>query len=459
MKYMLDKYYSKRTMLGLFSDFSLLFILTAGVIIGQVDRPWDVVPLVSVLGLALALGMLFINLLAGLYRQAQGCSLLQSCARAAIALVATLVMTYSLMPVDALSGDAAILVVMMGVSAIIVRRVFVERRSAAGQRADRHKILIFGSGPAARLVGAALKSANSGVELVGYVPGPNEEQQAAAGSDVLFRRGPLMQTVMDLQVNEIIVALGERRGGSMPLRELLDCKLLGIKVVDAASRFEQTLGKINVDYPNASWFIFGGGFNQSATRVAFKRFCDILFATILIVLAMPVMFITAILIALDSRGPILYRQERVGLNGKTFNIVKLRSMYVDMEMDSKPSWTVEDDRRITRVGKVIRKTRIDELPQLFNVLSGEMSLVGPRPEQPFFVESLTRDIPYYAVRHSVKPGITGWAQVRYQYGATVEDTIEKLQYDLYYVKNHNLLLDLFILVDTIVVVITGRGAR
>jgi exopolysaccharide biosynthesis polyprenyl glycosylphosphotransferase len=180
---------------------------------------------------------------------------------------------------------------------------------------------------------------------------------------------------------------------------------------------------------------------------------------VLIVVALPIMLMTAVVILVESRGPVLYRQERVGLNGRLFNVIKFRSMRTDAEVDGKPRWASATDDRVTKVGKVIRKLRIDELPQLFNVLGGSMSLVGPRPERPYFVDKLTQEIPYFAVRQSVKPGVTGWAQVRYHYGASVEDSAEKLQYDLYYVKNHSLFLDLIVLFETVGVVLTGQGAH
>jgi exopolysaccharide biosynthesis polyprenyl glycosylphosphotransferase len=205
--------------------------------------------------------------------------------------------------------------------------------------------------------------------------------------------------------------------------------------------------------------IFGDGFNQGSWRSGIKRLSDVLFGLILIALSAPIMLVTALLIKLDSRGPILYKQERVGQNNSTFMVAKFRSMRTDAEKDGTPRWASAQDDRVTRVGQFMRKLRIDELPQLFNVLKGEMSLVGPRPERPYFVEQLTEQIPYFAVRHSVKPGVTGWAQVRYAYGATVEDAQNKLQYDLYYVKNHSLFLDLVVLFETIGVVLTGKGAR
>ena len=194
-------------------------------------------------------------------------------------------------------------------------------------------------------------------------------------------------------------------------------------------------------------------------RTAIKRLFDILSAAVLIFLTLPIMLITMLLVVLESSGPVFYRQERVGFNGRLFNVVKFRSMRPDAEKDGTPLWAAVKDDRVTKVGKFIRKVRIDELPQLFCVLNGDMSMVGPRPERPYFVDQLTRQIPYYAVRQSVKPGVTGWAQVRYHYGATLEDSAEKLQYDLYYVKNHSLFLDIVILFETVGVVLMAKGAR
>jgi sugar transferase (PEP-CTERM system associated) len=243
------------------------------------------------------------------------------------------------------------------------------------------------------------------------------------------------------------------------MRELLDCKLAGIRVFDITTYFERMLGQIRIDYVNAGWLIFGDGFNQGLYRTLVKRAFDIVCSTVLILVSAIVMVLTAIAIKLESRGPVFYRQERVGANGKTFKVTKFRSMRTDAEKDGKPVWAAAQDSRVTRIGAIIRRTRIDELPQLFNVLKGEMSLVGPRPERPYFVEQLKQEIPYYSVRHSIKPGVTGWAQVKYQYGSTVEDSAEKLQYDLYYVKNHSLFLDFVVLFETVGVVLTGKGAR
>jgi sugar transferase (PEP-CTERM system associated) len=260
-------------------------------------------------------------------------------------------------------------------------------------------------------------------------------------------------------VDRIVVAVGDRRGGVLPLNQLLDCKLAGIKVLDFSSYFEQVFGQVRVDSLRASWLIFGEGFRQGTVRTSVKRAFDIVASLVLLLLAAPVMLITALLIAFESGVPILYRQERVGQGGRIFQVIKFSSMRNDAERDGKPRWATSNDNRVTRVGRTIRKLRIDELPQLFNVLKGDMSLVGPRPERPYFVEQLSEQVPFYGARHSIKPGVTGWAQVRYAYGASVEDSVQKLQYDLYYVKNHSLFLDLLIFVETIEVVLTGRGAQ
>jgi sugar transferase (PEP-CTERM system associated) len=255
------------------------------------------------------------------------------------------------------------------------------------------------------------------------------------------------------------VAVGDRRGGVLPLRELLDCKLNGIRVFDMSSHYEHHLGQIPLDSLNASWLIFGNGFRQDLARRLVKRAFDIVCSVTLLVLSLPIMLLAALAIAWESGLPILYRQERIGHNNRSFHVIKFRSMRIDAEKDGCPQWASSNDSRVTRVGKIIRKLRIDELPQLISVLKGDMSLVGPRPERPFFVEQLTAEVPFYAVRHSLKPGLTGWAQVRYSYGACKDDAVRKLQYDLYYVKNHSLLLDLKILFSTIGVVLTGKGAQ
>ncbi|HQO28335.1 MAG TPA: TIGR03013 family PEP-CTERM/XrtA system glycosyltransferase, partial [Accumulibacter sp.] len=323
----------------------------------------------------------------------------------------------------------------------------------------RHRVLVFGVGEESQAVSGVLRKYDPDIEIVGFYPGVGETECAVPSQSVLSRDVSLSDTAHNLKVDEIIVAVRERRGGVLPLRELLDCKLSGVRVLDLASYFERALGQIRLDSLRVGWLIFGEGFRQGWRRAAVKRLSDIVLATVLLILALPIMLLTAFMIVLENGFPIFYKQERVGLDGRLFKVIKFRSMRTDAESDGKPRWATADDDRVTRVGRFIRKVRIDELPQLYNVLMGDMSLVGPRPERPYFVDKLTRDIPFYAVRHSVKPGVTGWAQVRYPYGATVDDSIQKLQYDLFYVKNHTLFLDILILFQTVGVVLTGKGAR
>ena len=409
---------------------------------------------------SLAAGLFVINTASGFYQTSYHLTRSQACARAAMALLIALPLTYglfSLLP-QGLEGRVALtLTAMIGVAAVIVRRVYITH-SATGKR-TRSRILIYGAGPAARLVGNTLRQSDPFVEIVGYYPGANETELVVPAHERLATNRSLKDTAEALRVDELVVAVTERRAGSMPLRELLDCKIFGVKVYDIATHFEKTLGQIRIGYVNAGWLIFGDGFNQGLIRSAVKRAFDVVCSLLLLVLAAPIMLLTAVAIKLDSRGPAFYRQDRVGLDGRVFNIVKFRSMQNDAEKDGQPRWATASDDRVTRVGQCIRLLRIDELPQLFNVLRGDMSLVGPRPERPYFVDQLTQQVPYFAVRHSVKPGVTGWAQVRYQYGSTVEDAVQKLQYDLYYVKNHSLFLDIVILFETIAVVLTGKGAR
>jgi sugar transferase (PEP-CTERM system associated) len=257
----------------------------------------------------------------------------------------------------------------------------------------------------------------------------------------------------------IIVARDPADSGSAPARALLDCKLRGVPVFDEAGFCEQHLGRIDLDSLHADWLLFADRFTHSRASNAVKRGIDVCISLALLLLTLPLMVLTAALVWADSPGPVLYRQERTGLHGKPFTLLKFRSMAIDAEKGGSPRWAAHQDPRITRVGSFIRPMRIDELPQLMNVLRGEMSMVGPRPERPHFVDQLARIIPFYGERNYVKPGITGWAQVNYPYGASVEDARQKLSYDLYYVKNRSLMLDLLILLATIRVILFREGAR
>jgi sugar transferase (PEP-CTERM system associated) len=270
----------------------------------------------------------------------------------------------------------------------------------------------------------------------------------------------LSATAHALEVDEIVMAMDDRRQ-QFPLKELLDCRLKGIDVVELASFLERETGKVYLDILIPSWMIFGDGFRRDFIRRYSERAFDIVASLVLLMVTLPVMLLTMLAIKLEEgiRAPLLYGQPRVGCAGKVFRVMKFRSMRLDAESDGRARWAKANDDRVTRVGRFIRKVRIDELPQLFNVLGGQMSFVGPRPERPEFVGQLSETIPYYDIRHAVKPGITGWAQLCYPYGASEQDALEKLQYDLYYVKNHSLVVDVLILLQTVEVILFNKGAR
>ncbi|WP_263771547.1 TIGR03013 family XrtA/PEP-CTERM system glycosyltransferase [Propionivibrio soli] len=407
-----------------------------------------------------ALIMVMLNAWLGLYHRGHTRTLEQTRARAVLSLYLSVPIAYGVFSLLSIADANQKLLLLSGLAALfgtLAHRVYTMHSRAGSMML--HRVLIFGAGPEAKSVGKVLKRSDPDIQIVGFYPSPSDAEISIPDHQILSRETPLSDTAYSLNVDEIIIAVHERRGGILPLRELLDCKLSGVKVLDLASYFERALGQIRLDSLRAGWLIFGEGFRQGWMRTLVKRVFDIVAAVILLILASPVMLTTALLIWLEDGFPIFYRQERVGLNGRLFNVVKFRSMRKDAESDGKPRWATANDDRTTRVGRIIRKVRIDELPQLFSVLSGDMSLVGPRPERPFFVDQLTRDIPFYAVRHSVKPGVTGWAQVSYHYGASVDDSIQKLQYDLYYVKNHTLFLDIVVLFETVGVVLTGKGAQ
>jgi len=268
----------------------------------------------------------------------------------------------------------------------------------------------------------------------------------------------LCELADELDIKKVVVAIKERRG-ALPLKELVKCRVKGIDVIEGTSFYEMLAGKLIVDQINPAWIIFSEGFYKSRTKRFFKRSTDLIISLTMLILFLPLILVTAILIKIDSTGPVLFSQERVGKNRKNYMVYKFRSMVEDAEKQSGPVWAEDNDKRITRAGRFIRSWRLDEIPQLWNVLKGEMSLVGPRPEREFFVKKLEDIIPYFGQRFSVKPGITGWAQVCYRYGASVEDAVEKLNYDLFYIKNMSVFMDLMILLRTIKIVLFGKGAR
>lgn len=333
-----------------------------------------------------------------------------------------------------------------------------------GRGIFNQKIILLGSGDLARDISAAIvEKIDCGYTIACIILENQEDASIMCQENAMMylkdtMSGELFQFAKKNDIAKIIVALKEKRGG-FPMEELLDCRIGGIDVLEGATFYEMLTGKLLVGLVNPGWLIFSEGFKRSYLGLVLKRVMDLIFSLILLVLSLPVIFITSILIKIDSKGPIIYSQERVGKRKKIFNIYKFRSMVEDAEKLSGPVWANEDDSRITRVGKWLRKLRIDELPQLWNILKGDMSFVGPRPERDKFVKKLEKIIPYYHKRHAIKPGLTGWAQVNYGYGATIEAATEKLNYDLFYIKNTSLLLDLVIVFRTVKIVLFGRGAR
>lgn len=268
----------------------------------------------------------------------------------------------------------------------------------------------------------------------------------------------LAHYALEHKIHSIVISLKDRRG-TLPIHEILACKMNGIEVMEWPTFYEKNMNKIDIMNVNPSHLILGDGFQRNRITVVIKGVMDRVLALAGLLIFAPFGALIALAIKMNSPGPILYSQERVGLNGKTFRIYKFRSMVVDAEKNLTPQWASEQDPRITKVGRFLRKTRLDEVPQLINILKGEMSFIGPRPERPFFVEELEKCIPFYGLRHVTKPGLSGWAQIRYRYGATVEDAVKKLEYDLYYIKNLSIFLDLMIFMETIQVILFGKGSR
>lgn len=322
----------------------------------------------------------------------------------------------------------------------------------------KRRTLVLGIGEkAAKLEALENSSQAQSFTCVGFVPLSDKDTRIKSRTNI-WGNMSLPELAREQDVEEIVVAIDERRGG-MPVDALLECKLQGIMVTDFSTFWERENGKMDLDELHPSWLIFSDGFIGGWIQSASKRTFDIVASLLLLLFSTPIMVFAAIAIKLESRGPIFYLQERVGLNGTVFKLMKFRSMRTDAEKDGVPRWAAVNDSRITRVGAFIRHTRIDEIPQIFNVLRGEMSFIGPRPERPYFVDELRQSIPYYFERHRVKPGISGWAQLNYPYGASVEDAKEKFQYDLYYIKNYSLFLDLIVLIQTARVVLWPDGVR
>lgn len=326
-----------------------------------------------------------------------------------------------------------------------------------GASTFRRRVMVLGAGTRAMRLKKLSEKDGSGFSIVSFV-GMNEGEQVIKEAIARSAVHDLGQFADNLGASEVVLALEERRN-SLPLKDLLRMKTTGIHINDFSSFVERETGRVDLDSVNPSWLIFSDGFSSGRMfSSAAKRMFDILASGLLLILTLPIIVVFALMVKLDSKGPAFFRQPRVGLFGQTFDVIKLRSMRTDAEKDG-VKWAEENDPRITRLGRFIRKVRIDELPQTWSVLKGEMSFVGPRPEVPKFVTDLEEQLPYYAERHMVKPGITGWAQINYPYGASIEDARHKLEYDLYYAKNYTPFLDLLILLQTLRVVLWPEGAR
>lgn len=322
------------------------------------------------------------------------------------------------------------------------------------------KILLVGAGDLAKSIYAeTLNRKRLGFHVVGCLAGTPEEASGEKGlPPVLGGFDALMEYAEKADIDKIVVAVGERRG-KFPFKELLDLRLAGAMVQDGCAFYEELTGKMLVDHLRPSHIIFSEGFSKKRLAGIVKRIVDLAMSFLILIVSLPIWFLIPLAIKLDSKGPIFFKQTRVGEKGKTFDVLKFRSMRTDAELHSGPVWAQDGDDRVTRVGRFMRKTRIDELPQLVNVFKGEMSFVGPRPERPFFVKELSEEIQYYQQRHVVKPGLTGLAQVKYDYGSSAEDALEKLRYDFYYIKYMGFWMDLSIIFETVKVVLFGKGAK
>ena len=351
----------------------------------------------------------------------------------------------------------------MTIITLVVFRYFINRLGILGL--GQSKIIVIGAGERASIIEKRMRREvdRLGFKLMGFIPIPGDNREEGIQNEKLLHvkvDENFRNFIADNEIDEVVIACDQRRG-TLPVEILFDCRLRGVEVTDLLDFMERETGQIVVNLMYPSWVIYSNGFNsQNYLRDALDYTMNCLMATLVLLLTWPFMLLTAIIIFFEDvktkDASILYRQERVGLNGQLFNIIKFRSMRLDAEKDG-AKWATANDTRVTKIGAFIRKFRIDELPQIWNIFRGEMSFIGPRPERPQFVEQLIREIPYYNQRHNVKPGLAGWAQLNYPYGSSVEDSMEKLKFDLYYVKHQSIMLDILILIRTVEVVLFGKG--
>ncbi len=411
---------------------------------------------------ALVFGVvMMLSLLAfGLYSARQRARAFGIVVRVVAAMTAGIAVTavvWYVVPALRVGRGVMILATVASIVAVTVTRIVFTR--LVHEDVFKRRVLVYGSGQgAAAIAELRRRSDRRGFVLVGFVKADGEAR--ALPVTTLDSSLGLFDLCVRHDVDEIVVAMDDRRR-QFPLRELLDCRLAGVDVTELLTFLERETGRVRLDVLNPSWLIFGPGFRRDPLRLFSSRMLDVVASVVLLTFSLPIMFLSAIAILVEDgwRAPVFYRQARVGGAGRTFELLKFRSMRRDAETDGQARWAQKDDPRVTRVGAIMRKLRIDELPQILNVLRGNMSLVGPRPERPHFVTELAQKIPYYVERHCVKPGITGWAQLCYPYGSSEQDAIEKLQYDLYYIKHMSLGLDLLIMFETVKTIIRRQGAQ
>lgn len=411
-----------------------------------------------VFSLAMLISMTAMGLYSGQQRARAGGTALRLVGAAIVASFALAVVVYVFPSVAFGRGVLGLTMIVALLGCFALRMLFMH---AASENALKRRVLVYGTGRrAAAFLQLRRRTDRRGFTVAGFLRAGDEPELVPQDKVIWQGDRALFDVVSDFGVTEIVVAIDDRRR-NFPIDDLLACRLRGINVIDIVSFLERETGKLRVDMLSPSWIIFSGGFRRDPIREVAERIFDVLVSVFLLGVTWPIAALTWLAIKLEDGwdAPAFYTQERVGLEGRTFLLKKFRSMRTDAEILGQPAWAQQDDPRVTRVGRFIRKTRIDELPQLLNVLAGDMCFVGPRPERPQFVDHFCERIPYYSERHRVKPGITGWAQLCYPYGASERDAKEKLQYDLYYVKHRNVAFDLMILLGTAEVVFWGRGAR
>lgn len=406
-----------------------------------------------------ALSVLVFQAALGLYSSQQRFQIEGVLARTLVALVSAAVALGLLAFLFEIFESRAEWLFAFGVCLTLLCVLRVAERNFLGDEMFRRRVLVYGAGNrASSILQLRRRSDQRGFRLVAFLPAEGDAMVIDDERVVKDAVPSLLEFARRERVTEVVVAVDDRRH-HLRIAELLECKMSGIRVIDLLGFLERESGRVKVDLLNPSWLIFSEGFSAVRKTQIWFRALDLVGATILSIAMLPVILLAALAIVIEDGPPVLYRQRRVGLLGREFTLYKLRSMRRDAESAGNAVWAQKGDARVTRVGKWLRKTRLDELPQLFNVLAGSMSFVGPRPERPEFVAELTRKIPYYGERHYVKPGLTGWAQLRYPYGASEKDALAKLEFDLYYVKNRSLIFNLIIVLQTVEVVLWQKGSR